>query len=227
MIRLRIPGGAVLAAALILFLAPLPLAAQDRTGTVEITPVFGGHFGGRIYSGGSSAFSDDVGVKNAATFGLRAAYNANEWLAVEAGFSTARSDIQSVHESPLYGKGVKLGRLDEQHYELNAIFNLGHGRVVPYLTLGGGVTRFDVKANGAPDDTQTRLAANVGAGVKASIAPHLGLKLEWRSRAERGKTQSCDSASPYCDPSTSRYDDRWYYRWYTNTELTGGVSYTF
>ncbi len=215
------------AAALFPLLATLPLTAQDRTGTFEITPVAGAHFGGRLYSGGSSAFSDDVDVRNAAAFGLRAAYNANEWLAVESGFTTARSDIRTAHATASIARGTKVGRLDEQHFELNAVFNLGHGRVVPFVTLGAGVTRFDAKADGAPDDTQTRFAPDFGAGVKVAVAPHFGLRFEWRVRAEHGGSRACDPASPYCDPSSSRYDDRWYYRWYTNNELTGGATFSF
>ncbi len=205
----------------------LPAAAQDRTGTVEITPFAGGHFGGRLYAGASSIFSDDVEVKNAATFGLRAAYNANPWLGIEAGFSTVRSDVETVHESEQIGTGVTIGTLDEQHSELNAVFNLGRRRVVPYLTLGAGVTRSSLKAEGAQGDVQTRFTANFGAGVKVSITPHIGLRAEWRVRAAHADAKQCDPASPYCDPSSSRYDDRWYYRWYTSNEVTGGATFTF
>ena len=76
---------------------------------MEITPFGGRHTGGRLNAGSTSIFSDDVDVRHAITYGLRVGYNVNPWLGVEAGFSTARSDIESVGDGR-----TKLGRLDEQ-----------------------------------------------------------------------------------------------------------------
>ena len=74
--------------------------AQDRSGTVEITPFGGAYIGGTLYRGSSTIFSEDVDVKPAGTYGQRLGVNVNRWLGIEAGIATAKAD------SPESGAGL-------------------------------------------------------------------------------------------------------------------------
>ncbi len=221
----RLGGAALLAASAALALAARPAQAQDRTGTVEITPFGGGYFGGRLYAGSNSIFADDVDVRDAGTYGIRVGVNANRWLGIEAGFSKARGDIESVGGSSLFGSGVKLGELDVQHYELNMLFNMGRRRVIPYITLGAGVTRFDARVPDVDTSADTRFTANFGAGVKAFFDPHFGLRFDGRYRAAYVNDQNCNSDFSFCsdDHHHHNHDNRWY----GSGELTGGVIFAF
>ncbi len=221
----RSGGAALLAASALVALAPRPAAAQDRTGTVEITPFGGGYFGGRLYAGSNTIFAEDVDVRDAGTWGLRVGMNANRWLGIEAGFSSSRADIESTGGSTLFGGGVKLGRLDEQHYDLNMLFNMGRRRVIPYITIGAGATTFDAKVPDVSTSSDTRFTAIFGAGVKAFIDPHFGLRFDGRSRAAYVNNEDCDHHYSYCDDGY--HHDNHDNRWYTSGEVTGGLVIAF
>lgn len=199
--------------------------AQDRSGTVEITPFGGAYFGGRLYAGSNAIFSEDVRVREAGTYGVRVGMNANRWLGIEAGFSTARADIRSTGDSTLFGSSTKIGTMDVQHYELNAVFNIGHRRVIPYVTLGGGATRFDARVPGVDSSPDTKFTANLGAGVKTFFNPHLALRFDGRYRSAFVDDRDCDRhSSSYCDDHRRNDDKR---RWYGSAELTGGLTFAF
>lgn len=221
----RFSAAALLAATAAVALGARPARAQDRTGTVEITPFGGGYFGGRLYSGSNAIFSEDVDVRDTGTWGLRVGMNANRWLGIEAGFSMAKADIRSIGGSTLFGSGHKLGELDVKSYELNAVFNMGRRRVIPYFTLGAGATTFDAKVPDTDVSADTRFSANFGAGLKVFFDPHVAFRFDGRYRASYVNNTNCDQHyGSYC------YDDRHNddsHRWYANGELTGGLTIAF
>jgi opacity protein-like surface antigen len=210
----------------LLILAPaLHAAAQDRTGTVEITPFGGGYFGGRLYAGSNVIFTHDVDVKTAGTYGIRVAVNANPWLGIEAGFSTADADIRNTSGSGLFGSSETLGKLRLYHYELDGVFNLGRRRVIPYIALGGGATTFRARVSGFDATDDTRFTANLGAGLKAYVTPHLAFRFDGRYRAAyvNDCSRSQDSG---CEGNRDRNrDDR--HRWYGSAKATGGLTFAF
>jgi hypothetical protein len=202
--------------------------AQDRTGTVEITPFGGGYFGGRLYEGSNVIFPRDVDVRSAGTYGIRVGVNANRWLGIEAGFATARADIEErvPSMSGHFEDRIKLGTLDVKQYELNGILNFGRRRAIPYFTLGAGATTFRTRAPGVDVSEDTRFTANMGLGVKVFVNPHVGLRFEGR-----GRTAFVDN-SPRCSDRSSSCDgyynsDRSNRGWYTSGEVTGGITAAF
>ena len=218
---------------LCLLLVPGAARAQDRTGTVEITPFGGGYFGGRLYEGSNVIFARDVDIRSAGTYGLRVGVNANRWLGIEAGFATARADIEdrgSSSGSGLFGSRNKLGTLDVKEYELNGVFNFGHRRVIPYFTLGGGATTFRARVPGVEVSNDTRFTANLGVGVKVFFNPHVALRFEGRGRsAFVDDSRRCSDRDYNCydDDSFDSNSDRSNRRWYTSGELTGGITVAF
>ena len=209
--------------------AALPALSQDRSGTVEITPFGGGYFGGRLYTGPNSLFSQDVDISKAPTYGVRLAVNANRWLAVETSFSSANANIKVRHGSTLFGSGSKLGEMRFYDYSLNGVFNFGRRRFIPYVTIGAGATTFHPKVSGMDVSDDTRFTANVGAGLKAFFNPHVAVRFDGRARAsyvnDSRRCRTNDDRSTCDDGFNNRNDDN--RRWYGNGEVTGGLTFAF
>lgn len=226
-------GRALLGAAFAaLLLLPLGASAQDRSGTVEISPFGGGDFGGRLYAGSNDVFTRDVDVRPAATYGLRLTYNVNNWLGIEASASRAESDIRSrdlLLDENLERRRVKLGELEAWRYELDGVFSFGHRRFRPYVALGAGATRFRTEAAGFATERHTRFTANLGFGMKLWVTPRFAFRLDGRGRAAYVNTSRRCSDSrdeDFCDDGFRR-DSNDSRRWYGSSELTGGVTFAF
>lgn len=216
---------ALLTAPLALLLAAPAALAQDRSGTVELTPFGGAYIGGTLYAGSNVIFSRDVDVDSAGMYGARLGVNLNRWLGLEASWAHANADIRSEGGGLFGDSGRKLGELKTDSFDLNAVFSFGHRRVIPYFTLGAGATVFNAKVPDFPTDDDTRFAANMGLGVKVFFNPHVAVRFEGRGRAAYvNDSRRCRHSSSYCDGTFRDDDDR---RWYGNGEITGALTFAF
>lgn len=216
-------GRLAVAAALLAALAAAPAAlAQDRAGSVEITPFGGVYIGGTLKAGTTGIYSYDVDVSSPATAGVRIAVNANRTFGVEFGFAWANADMKT-QGGGIFGPSTKVGELDVKNFELNAVFNMGKGRVIPYFTVGGGAQLLEAKIPGYGNSTDTRFAGNLGFGVKVFVNPHFGLRFDGRVRSAYIPSSSCDR---HWDSGCGDY---WYSdgTWYTSGEVTGGLVFAF
>ncbi len=211
----------------LLFLAAAmsgPLAAQDRRGSVEISPFGGLYLGGTLYAGSNAVFSRDVSVATSASYGLRLTGYFNQWAGLEGSFSRAVADIEN--KDVLFGPQQKLGELDSMNFELNGIFNFTKGRVVPYATVGLGATILKAKVGGYDSSSDTRFTPSFGLGLKTYFNPQFGLRIEgkWRA-AYLGEGSDCDHHYPYCDDDYwDSYDDS---DWYHSGDITAGLVFAF
>ena len=82
---------------LLLLLVALPAAAQDRSGTFEISPFGGGNFGGSVhtYSYPTYSYSTKLDVGDAGAYGVRFAYNFTNRAALEFAWAHARNGLFS------------------------------------------------------------------------------------------------------------------------------------
>jgi opacity protein-like surface antigen len=64
-------------------------------------------------------------------------------------------------------------RVTAYHYGLGFAYELTRGEVRPFLSAGIGAVTYDI-----PDDTNTDLAFDVGAGVRLGFSEHVGARLE-------------------------------------------------
>lgn len=205
-----------------LLAAALPAFAQNRAGTVEITPFGGGRFGGTLEEGSNAVFDRSVDTDASATFGLRVALNASRWFGVEAAYTQSRADVSRGSDT-LFGNGQELGRLDMKSYEVNGLFNFGTGRAIPYFTIGAGATTFKLRTPVVTTSEDTRFSLNMGLGVKVFVNPHLGFRFEGRGRASYLDDQNCRSSS-FCGSYRDSTDDG---LWYSQGEATGGITIAF
>ena len=208
----------------LLVAAASPAFGQDRTGTVEITPVGGAYFGGRLDAGSNGLFNHDVEVKDAGTYGVRLGYNFNRRFGLEWGWTRAKADIQNVGSSVLWVAGTKLGELTVNQYDMNFVISMAHGRVIPYFTIGGGATTFQASLPGSTSSTDTRFTANAGFGLKMFLDPKVALRFEGRGRSSYVSDSGCNSSwDSSCHDSHGNSDSRWY----TSGEVTGGLTVAF
>jgi hypothetical protein len=200
-----------------------PAFAQDRTGTFEMSPFGGAYFGGQLYD--SSAGNLNVDTNWA--YGVRFAYNVNRVFAIEGDWTHAKSDMD-IHNhgcgsACYYVPNAKVGKLTQDVYEANAIFNLGKGRVYGYVGLGAGASVLKTELNAGPSDSQTRFTGNFSAGMKAFVTPHFGFRLDGRLRSTN--TDQTTNHGTTCDYYGYCY--HYHSTWYYSSELTGGLIFAF
>ena len=212
-----------------LLVAAAPTFAQDRAGTFEISPFAGGYFGGRLY--GSTVVTTTPGTTTTfaflepaddLTYGVRLAYNVTRHFAFEFDWTSARSDLRTPNQRGVSPRDLRVGRLRQNAYEANMLFNFGKRRAVGYFGLGAGVATLDRTDATLDPASRTRFTANVSAGAKFFFTPRVGLRLDGRYRV---LDQQSDSDHRGCDRD-GFCSDRWN-RWSYNGELTGGLVFAF
>lgn len=202
----------------------LPAAAQDRRGTVELTPVVGGYFGG-TFDRGTLAFLDhDADASTEVAWGLKLGFNVSDHFAIEASYLQSSPRIE-VGGGAIGGHSDEIGEMDMRLYELNVLVPWGQGRVRPYFTIGGGVNTFSPDIPGYHASTDSRFTANLGLGVKAFVTPNFGFRFE-------GKVRSTfidnEDDHWHCDDWWGCDGDYWGdSQWYSAGEATAGVIFAF
>ena len=219
---------ATLAACFALATMASEAAAQDRSGTFEVSPFAGGYFGGRLYGAtavptgsGSTTTLSYVEPDDDFTYGVRLAYNVTRVFAFEFDWTSATTDLRAPGYYGMSARNPIVGRLRQNVYEGNTIFNFGKRRAVGYFGLGAGVANLDRTDGTFGAQNTTRFTANVSAGAKFFFTPRVGLRFDGRYRAINqtdGSNSSCDRHS-YCN-------DQWNH-WSYNAELTGGLIFAF
>ena len=214
------PLGLGLGLGLGLLVAP-PLAAQDRSGTVEISPFGGAAFGGSVYTNALTApYQRKLEVGNTGTFGLRVGYVFNRYAGLELSWSHAQSGLY-LGSTGAFSPQTRVGDFNTDTFEVNGVFAFGRGKFIPYFTVGGGANSMRLQADGYSSATETRFVGNLGLGGKVWITPQFGLRFEGRLRSTymgNGSNTSCRDY--YCNYYSSG-------NWYTSGEVTGGLSFAF
>ena len=210
----------LLAAALLL---AAPLAAQDRSGTAEISLFGGGYFGGTLHAGSNALFPRDVSIGTAPAYGARIGYNVNRWFGLEFGWSQTKPDITGMGGDLLWGQGQKIGEMTHNIFEGNAVFNMGRGRVIPYFTIGAGAMTFSANVPNSPTATDTRFVSNIGGGIKMFVTPQLAIRIDGRYRS------AFLSSNDYYDHEGCGHDCYYYpdSSWYGSGEVSGGLTFAF
>jgi Outer membrane protein beta-barrel domain len=153
---------------------------------------------GRQWNGGldlSTTLFHRIDVKNGLAFGLGAGYLLGNRYAVE--FMWAYDKADAVAQPAGGGADRKLFMLDTNQYFGNVLFHFaGRGKWVrPFLLIGAGATNLHPGRVGV--DGTTRLAGDLGVGVKYNFSRRLGLRLQAKwSPAYIATTR----AGYWCDP---------------------------
>lgn len=213
-----------LAGCLVLATAAGTAAAQDRSGTFEISPFGGGYFGGTLYDAGHNHL--DVGTDW--SYGARLAYNVNRVFGVEFDWTHGKADLEAhdFHSNPGYPTFPttgKVGTFTQDVYEVNALFNFGKRRAIGYFGIGAGAAVLKTDFTNVGSSSETRFTGNLSAGFKGFVTPRFGFRIDgrWRytdTNNTTGHGTSCDYYG-YC----YSYHTTWYY----SGEVTGGLIFAF
>ncbi len=215
--RLRIP---VLAGCFVLATMAGTAAAQDRTGTFEISPFAGGYFGGTLYDTGQGSL--DVGSDWA--YGARLAYNVNRLFGVEFDWTHSKADLDANNVwSNQFPSNGKVGSLTQDVYEANAIFNFGRGRAIGYFGVGAGVAVMKTDFMNAGSSSDSRFTGNMSLGFKGFVTPRFGFRIDGRWRYT--DTPNTTNSGTTCDYYGYCY--HYHTTWYYSGEITGGLIFAF
>ena len=197
--------------------------AQVRSGTVEISPFAGYLFGGKFARGTTDLFNSDVDVDDHATYGIRLGYNVTSKFEVELQASRTQTGFVTKDTSGLFGNSTsqRLGDLDIDYYLANMVFNFGHGRAVPYVTIGGGAARLSPSVPDTVASREYRGTATLGAGVKVFLTPNVGLRFDGRYYGTWIRNDRNDGCDRFFDNCSDRHD------WLSNGDVTGGLVLAF
>ena len=208
---------AFLVLALALACAPAAVA-QLRAGTVEINPFAGYLFGGEI-----SHFHDDfddfhtqVDVADDWAYGGRIGYNFSSLFQMEAEYS--RTETNFVLRSRNF-EDQEFGDLRIEYFLGYATFNFGHGRVVPFFTIGAGGANLAPNLPGTPSESEVRFTTAAGGGIKVFVCPWFGFRFDGRFYS----TWLGNDSRVYCDSEGFCHSRDWL----PNVTATGGFIFAF
>ena len=154
--------------------------AQGTPDTVEITPIIGYWFGDSLATGTTESFDFDVTIDDAPAYGLRLGYRFTENWALEGTLMTENADLVTGADE-LFGGESKIGEIDLTTAEIGFEGSFGHSRIVPFIAGGIGAMHLDPDLAGMSSDT--RFAANFGAGFKLFFTPRIAFRFDWRAHS--------------------------------------------
>ena len=135
-------------------------------GTLEVTPIFGFTFNGRVESYTSSfKINDDI------SYGAILSYNMNDYTAVE--FSYKHSDnILTEYYYPT-GSTYKMD-IGIEHYQLGFQSIFKRGEVEPFAGIALGTSRYYNKDN---KNDIWAFSGSIGGGVRLFFSEHIGIRI--------------------------------------------------
>jgi len=207
-----------LLALLALLAAAIPASAQNVPGTWELTPYGGVMFGQQIFQSGNTT----VDVDNAGTFGARLAYNLTPAFGVEFGYGHTSANLNATNYKPFGGGSGKIGHLAQDSFELDGLWHWGSPRASGYFLLGAGLMSMNPSVDGAATSSSTPFTWSLGLGGKWSITPSAAIRVEGRFRST--SLSNTTSQGVWCD---FYYCYAYSSSWYSNGEITGGVTFRF
>jgi hypothetical protein len=196
--------------------------AQIRAGTTEISPFYGYLFGGEFASGSNSLFSSSVDLDDHDTYGFRVGYNLSQVAEFEIQGSRTDTHFVSHDSGAIFGPGgVRLGDLRVDYLLGYGTFNFGHGRAVPYVTVGAGLADLQPSGTVVPSHDATRFTGSIGGGLKVFVDPHFGFRFDGRLYS------TYLDANDTCGNDHDHNHDCHNTHWLTNGDLTGGLIFAF
>ncbi len=213
-----------LAGCFVLATAAGTAAAQDRSGTFEISPFGGGYFGGTLFDSGHGHLN--VGTDWA--YGARLAYNVNRVFGIEFDWTRGKADLDAHNLAsnpgyPPFPSNGKVGTMTHDVYEANAIFNFGKRRAYGYFGVGLGAAVLKTEFTGLPSNSETRFTGNMSLGFKGYVTPRFGFRVDGRFRYT--DTNHTTDRGTWCDYYGYCYS--YHTTWYYSGELTGGLIFAF
>jgi opacity protein-like surface antigen len=152
-----------------------PAVAQDTR--VEITPFGGWRWGGELEAGDNVLFDRDVDVDESGVYGLRLDVAVNRNFQIELQASRQQTEF-TTGDDDLFGDDTDLLDVDIDTLQVGMLFQGGDGQIHPFGVVGLGLTRLD--PDGSFVESDERLSASFGGGVKVFVSRNVGFRFEGR-----------------------------------------------
>ncbi len=199
-------------------LASFPALGQNIPGSIEVTAVGGGYFGGKIFENLHTTVDTDTAVE----YGARLGVDLTEGVGLEASWTYSKPGLTATRLLP-DGVSGSIGSLKTNIYELDGLFSLGTDFASFYVVLGIGATTQQPEIVGVVTSSSTYLSGSAGIGGKMWLGRNFGLRAEGRWRwVSTGHTTN---AGVWCDPFDICYG--YSTSIYGHPDITGGVTVRF
>ncbi len=139
-------------------------------GRVELGGSYGYQFGGRINTNVGTIQTADH-----ANYGFTIDLTVSRTLMIEISYS--RQDTRAAL-LPFGDPAVPLFNTAIEYYQVGGLAEVSKSRVRPYVVVTAGVININPEPSGI--DHSIHFAFSAGAGIKAFLTPHLGLRLQGR-----------------------------------------------
>ena len=215
----KLPASLLVSAFSVLYLFSGAAAlAQNVPGSIEITAVGGGYFGGNIYENARTSVETGTTYE----YGARLGVNLTEGVGVEVSWTYAKPDLNATRILPEGLEGT-IGDLKTNIYELDGLFSMGTDTASFYVVLGIGATTFEPEIVDVTTSSNTYLSGSAGIGGKWWLGRNFGLRIEgrWRWVATGHTTE----AGAWCDPFGICYG--YTTSVYGHPDVTGGITLRF
>ena len=202
----------------ILLVVAASASAQYRGGTVELNGFAGYLFGGDFGHTSDFGPSGRVDIDDHLYYGGRVGYNFTSLWEVEFEYAQDPTHL-SLH--PFRGNGnlpdVGIGDVKFEYFMANMTLNFGHGRWVPYFTIGSGAAHIVPTVPNTFSSSTVRYTTSIGGGVKWFVDPHFAFRFDGRVYST-----FLDNARVVCGPNFCTSTN-----WVSNGGFNGGIIIAF
>jgi len=148
----------------------LSTAAAWAQGRVEFGGFYGYQFGGRVNTSAGTIQTADH-----PNYGFTFDLTVGRKMQIE--FSYSRQDSQAALP-PLGDTTVPLFNTAIEYYQVGGLAEVSTNRIRPYVVVTAGVININPQPSGI--NNTVRFAFSAGAGIKAFVTPHFGVRLQGR-----------------------------------------------
>ena len=192
--------------------------AQYRGGTWEFNGFAGYLFGGNFGDSNVFGTGGHVDIDDHLFYGGRVGYNFTPLWEVEFEYAQNPTHV-TVH--PFHNNGnvpdVQVGNVKFEYFMANMTLNFGHGRWVPYFTLGSGAANIVPTIANSLSASTVRYTTSIGGGVKWFVDPHFAFRFDGRVYST-----FLDNARVVCGPTFCTSTN-----WVSNGGFNGGIIIAF
>ena len=139
-------------------------------GRVEFGSSYGYQFGGRINTNVGTIETADH-----ANFGFTFDLTVNRTMQIEISYSRQNSQAALL---PYGNTAIPPFNTAIEFYQIGGLSEVSKSRVRPYVVVTAGIIHTNPEPSGI--DSSVHFAFSAGAGIKAFLTPHIGLRLQGR-----------------------------------------------
>lgn len=200
----------------ILFLLPLPAAAQALVGSIEIGGGAGRFYGGSFSRGSNRYFDHKVEVDDDILKGIWVGAQLSKNWGVEIAVRRTSTEIVAP-QSGVFPAEPEVATIDFASVEAMGLRSIPLGNFSPYVGFGMGINNLDINVPDRSVRDVNRFGVSIAAGAKFYAARWIGARIDVRGRATYLGKRGLGEDQGWTDT----------HRWFRNGEFSAGVFFAF